>query len=247
MNSKKFTKALLVSVGLGALLVGPQAFAATGHGVGTTDNNISAGGVGAGFEAVEGTAAKAESIGEFDIAPGKLTLDQVPNFFFKNDQNEAPSVFDVSQGRTVKLVDQAVSRDKALAGSGLDGSDAKKLVVSDYRGLDTAGWNLSVAVAPFKLDDAHTISGVTLSLKTNVTARGVGEAGSDLTDPQAVSIEATGSAVPVLTAAPKSGTLTNNFYFDGTTTLTFAKQAAQAGNYQSKITWSLENVPPAKN
>lgn len=225
---------------LALALAGPVAFAAT-NGPGTESSNISAGTAQAGYEADKTTNANANSVGEFSIEAGKLTLDKVPNMHFAKADKSNPTVSDISNGVTLKLVDGNITPNAIESSKNFDGNSTLNLSVSDFRGDDQNGWKVYATVSDFKKDDSHSLSGTTLKMTAKQGSKT--DTGVAVKAPSEVSIPATGDAGVVVNAASGKGTLTNNFTFDNTTSLTIANQAAQSGLYQAKLTWSLANVP----
>lgn len=239
MKRHVWLKGLLFSALLATVAGGTTVFAA-----GTTQKNISNGEAQKGFDATAGTA-DANSIGEFQIEAGLLTLDRVPNLHFTKDgvaQN--PKIGDIATGTQLKFTNSTVTSGTATA-TALDGNTDNTLMVSDFRGDETKGWNLYATVSAFTKDATHSLTGVTLNITPTIVAR-AGQPGVDATPlTAAIPAKANGEAGVVVDAAKNTGTLTNNFKFDGTTTLDIEAQAAQAGVYQAQVTWTLANVPKA--
>lgn len=236
-------KSLLYFSSLTLALVGTTAFAAT-NGPGTESSNISAGSAQAGYEANTTTNANANSVGEFSIDAGKLTLDKVPNMHFAKDDKTNPTISDISNGITLKLADGNITPNAIESSKDFDGNANLDLSVSDFRGDDQDGWKVYATVSDFKKDASHSLTGTTLKMTAKPGAKT--DAGVAVDSPtEGVTIPATGDAGLVVNAAPGKGTLANDFKFDNSTSLTIAKQAAQSGLYQAKITWSLANVPTA--
>lgn len=236
MKKQTWLKGLLFSALLVAVSGGSTVLAA-----GTSTSNISNGTAQNGYDATAGSA-NANSIGEFKVEAGKLTLDRVPNLHFTKDGDTNPTIGDIAAGTTLKLKDGVVTANS----KDFDGNADKTLVVSDFRGDDTKGWNLYATVTPFAKDTQHALTGTTLKVTAKKANRN-GAPGIDVADPTAVEIPATGTAGIVVNAEAGKGTLTNTFTFDDATTLNIAAQAAQAGTYQGTLTWTLANVPKAGN
>lgn len=240
---KMHPKNLFYLSSMALALVGTPAFAAT-NGPGTESSNISAGTAQVGYEADTTNNASANTVGEFSIDAGKLTLDSVPNMHFAKEDKSNPTISDVSNGITLKLADGKITPNAIESSKDFDGNANLDLSVSDFRGDDQNGWKVYATVSEFKKDASHSLTGTTLKMTAKQAAKT--DTGVAVDAPTIVSIPATGDAGIVVNAAPGKGTLDNHFKFDDATSLTIEKQAAQSGLYQAEITWSLANVPTAK-
>lgn len=145
---KMHPKNLFYLSSLALALVETPALAAT-NGPGTESSNISAGTAQAGYEADTTNNASANTVGEFSIDAGKLTLDSVPNMHFAKDDKSNPTISDVSNGITLKLADGKITPNAIESSKDFDGNANLDLSVSDFRGDDQNGWKVYATVSDF--------------------------------------------------------------------------------------------------
>ncbi|VDG20753.1 WxL domain-containing protein [Lactiplantibacillus mudanjiangensis] len=211
------------------------ASAATGPGTSSSDNLTTAS---AGYAATTGSNAQAQSNAEFTVAPGALTLDQVPNIALGS-----VNVKDIVTGSP----ELPLVASNTTGGSGYDGNGNQDVSVTDYRG-NHAGWTLTVGMGPFTSGPA-TVTGATLAL--DLTKNSTDNATTDapvslhLTQdtPSAGWISNPQTAWAVLSS---SGEGRNTAFADTTSSLTIDKQATiTAGTYDATLYWALQNAPVA--
>lgn len=97
--------------------------------------------------------AAANSVVQFTIEPGKLSLKAVPNLHFGTGQVQSVIAGPVTLG----LADGNVTP----GSEGYDGNDAKSIQVLDYRGTNT-GWDLTAKLDPFAGSASLTATRLTL-------------------------------------------------------------------------------------
>jgi len=162
-------------------------------------------------QAADTDALTGNSVGEFEVAQGTLTLDAVPTFAF--------------EGTTVKTLvtsgaDLAYQNDAIKNGS----TTGTKLTVSDYRGSDQPAWNLNAKMSPFT-NKTSTITG-TLAYATDNKA-----AGAVTGDNSSIWNDTDAGTAGVGTAT--AGTATS-------TKLTLPKTTSvSTGTYDADLTWTL--------
>ena len=156
-------------------------------------------------------ALTGNSVGEFEVAKGALTLDAVPTFAF--------------EGTTVKTLvtsgaNLAYQNDAIKTGS----TTGTNLTVSDYRGSDQPDWNLNAKMGNF-VNGRTTIAG-SITYATDNTATGtVTGADSSIWNNTKAKTAGVGSAT--------AGTTTD-------TKLVLPKTASVAtGTYDADLTWTL--------
>lgn len=236
----------LAALTLGAATVHADRGTDNQHGPGTAANNISnVTTVGQGFIS-SGTsasdAATGRSTAEFEVTPGNLTLDHVPNL-----KLEDAKVADIiNKDVTVNYVNNAVTSTKNF-----DGNKDGALSVADYTGTNN-GWNLMTALGQFKntktsavIDNAKLVltatnttseSKVAAPLTSTLTATAANDSGTATQETN------------LWSAAKGTGQGSNTaLYTDANSAkLTIAKQSNIApGIYQATLYWNLVNVPTA--
>ncbi|MFC6181039.1 WxL domain-containing protein [Lactiplantibacillus daowaiensis] len=158
------------------------------------------------------------SVGEFSVAAGNLTIDAVPTFAFASTD-----VKTLTNGTTLNYDGSTLK----AAGKTSTGTD---LTVSDYRGANNAAWTLTSTISNFT-NGSDTIAG-TITYTTSGTASGtINAAGGTVWNDSDAKTGGTGSAT--------AGTAT-------TTSLTLpATTTAVSGNYDADITWTLNATASA--
>lgn len=210
-----------------ALLAGGAPLTIQAAGPGSQSENLNTTAEAAFVLADDSDTAAANSVAQFEITPGQLSLKAVPNLSF-----EEGKVQDLMTGSlTLGLNEQNVSP----GNEGYDGNNTKRIEVLDYRGSN-AGWQLTAKLGEF--------AGRTPLTATSLTFEGsaagpnyTGEIGTgNLADEPAA----------ILTAATDQGAGAT----EGTVSaasLTLPRTAnAGAGDYRATITWTLGAGPTAK-
>lgn len=213
------------------------------HGPGTAANNITnVTTVGQGFIADGISNASAHSTAQFEVKPGDLTLDHVPNLNLSTAK-----VADIINGDvTVNYTDNTVN-----SANNFDGNNNGKLDIADYTGSNN-GWKLMTSLGQFKnAKSSDIIANAKLAL--NATSS---KGDSDVAKPDAVTLTASSAndngtgtqETAIWTATKNTGQGFNEALYADTksASLTISKQTNVAtGVYQGTLYWNLVNVPTA--
>lgn len=230
---KFYLGALFGLVGLGiAGSGGTTVFAADPGGPGDAGANLSTMATPGFIVGNDGTPAAGETIAEFEIAGGALSLDAVPNLHF-GKQNVA----DLIQGALTLTTDNvAVTRNA----TGYDGNDDKTIKVTDNRGTN-AGWNLTAKLGTF----TNTKPGFTTEKLTadSATLSDGATAGDNTTGITLSDGNFATTANVMLKAAAGQGAGDTTAKFGTGTVIIPQKKNAAAGTYQATINWSLAATP----
>lgn len=163
-------------------------------------------------QAADSDVLGGNSVGEFNVSAGNLTIDAVPTFAF-----EGTDVKTLASGTTLNY-DSATLKNSAKTSTGT------ALTVSDYRGANNATWTLTSSISNFT-NGSNTVAG-TINYATSGSASGT--------------INAAGGTVWNNTDAKTAGTGSASATTGTATTLTLpATATAIAGNYDADITWTL--------
>lgn len=205
-------------------------------------------------------SASGTSTAEFQVTPGKLKLDAVPDLNFGTTEVEEIATKDVT---LLPLIDKEVTSGGNVTSKDMtakNGNADLNLQVSDFRG-GTAGWNLTAALGNFtaniaKSDKSNTVdneisngtpahlSGV--ELKLVVKDNGSNNKVSQVNGANAsATLEQNNGATPLLSAAKDSaeGLGLNRFSAEKDSTLKIPKDPEiKAATYQADITWTLGNT-----
>lgn len=186
--------------------------------------------------AKDGNPAIGTSTAEFQVTPGDLTLDKVPDLKFVGT-----SVKDIVAGNVTLNLDSGnvTKTDRAKTNNG---TADLNLEVSDYRG-GTTGWDLYAQLSPFKAIDSNDTLEATelnLSLKDSDSDNPIKSIGTK-------DIVATNTATPILTTAKDSdeglGKNILSVLTGEKTQLTIPQnKKVKAGTYQADVTWTLGNT-----
>lgn len=217
-----------------------------------------AGGSGVVFaaDATDGSAS-GKSTAEFQVTPGDLTLDAVPDLKFKDTDVETIA----TKGVTVPLVDGKVTSGGNVTSKDVtakDGNADLNLKVSDFRGVNS-GWNLTAKLGTFEAkikdsksdDTSDNLGRLNDSLNGVVLHLVVKSSPSDATKTNSVTPtnvdlkQGSADGVTLLNAdGDKSdGGGENNFIADTSSTLTIPKDPKiKAATYQADVTWTLGNT-----
>ncbi|MFZ8764718.1 WxL domain-containing protein [Enterococcus diestrammenae] len=177
----------------------------------------------------ETTTGKANSTAEFEVTPGDLTLDAVPDMNFGT-----ASVKDIAtNGITLTYASGDLTGEASN-----DGNNKGIIRVSDFRGSGT-GWKLSVGLGNFTSGSTNILSGVTLTVNAPKAEGVTTDAASTTVTPE--------NASSVVTAEASEGMGENTYTISSDTkdtTLTIDKNPTiKAGTYQADLTWTLANTP----
>ncbi|WP_412989459.1 WxL domain-containing protein [Pediococcus siamensis] len=158
-----------------------------------------------------------DSVGEFSVTAGSLSLDAVPNFNFGTTD-----VATLVKGTTLNYQ------------SGANNT----LAVSDYRGASDGTWSLTASLAPFKngKDESESLVAGAINLKSSVAdnSKATGATGT---------IGSAASTVWNNTNADLTGTGTATSTVSTDTTLvTEANSKINSGSYSSTVTWTMANT-----
>lgn len=236
MRSLKFMSRLSSSLTISLLVLTPLAAVAATTGPGTATSNLTT--VSTGYVADATGSAQAASNAQFTVAPGSLTLNQVPNITLGS-----VNVKDIATADTTL----AATASAATTGSTYDGNNTGALNISDYRG-DHAGWTLTVGMGPFtsgtstvtsakldlnqaigSVDNATTASPLNLTLSQGTVTNGW------ISNPETAWL-----------ADPNSGEGVNTATTATSSKLTISKQPLiSAGTYTATLYWALQNAPVA--
>ncbi|MGQ5520289.1 WxL domain-containing protein [Enterococcus gallinarum] len=167
---------------------------------------------------VTGLAAEANpstsmtSEASLTINPGILSLDSVSNFDFGTG-----NIADFAQQEKVITT---VSNETSS--------------VSDFRGPNTVGWQLTAKLSKISNADQKELANVKITLKGTETA------GDAALSANAELVAGATDPTSVATADGATGLAINTFDFS-TTTLTVPQQNVYGGDYTGTITWTLSN------
>ncbi|WP_162230908.1 WxL domain-containing protein [Lacticaseibacillus camelliae] len=195
-----------------------------GPGESTTSNLTTAG---KGFElTADGQTAEANSVAQFEITPGTLSLKAVPNLRFKPGK-----VADLIKADTPLAL---AGGDVASNNQGYDGNPEKLIQVIDYRGTN-AGWTLTAKLGDFS--GAATLKAASLTLTGAVAADNyaadLGE-GNFATEASAILDPTNGYGAGATKATVNDAKLVLK-----------KDSKAVAGDYQAQIVWTLAATPGA--
>lgn len=202
-------------------------------GPGTSGVNLSGNGDGtsAGYtpDATTGIA-EAESIAQFEVTGGNLTLDAVPNLQF-----ETVNAGDLATGKQrVPLANFSIDAGE----DGWDGNQSGRLQVTDNRG-ENVGWRLFATMSPFKEVDPKDGNPVELEGNLDLKFNATSEVKRDAT------IKAGTEANLVWSAVPGNGQ-GKNFSIvkiDGSELEITSNSNVRHGIYRATILWELNNTP----
>ena len=186
--------------------------------------------IGNAFVADDEGNAEANSVAEFELTGGHLTLVAVPNLAFESA--DVAKLIRNPQALTSTAA-------KVAAGeAGWDGNDERKIEVNDERGIN-AGWQLTAELGQF---NHKAVAGETL------TATGINLAGGELTGDNVAGLTLADAnfanqAAVLLAAAPDQGTGTTTATFTQATLALPKKEKVRAGGYRASIIWQLAAVP----
>ena len=201
-----------------------------------------------------GGSANGKSTAEFEVTPGDLTLDAVPDLNFGTTNVKDIATKDV----ILSLVDGKVTSEKdgnvtSKDVTAKDGNADLNLKVSDFRGVNS-GWNLTAKLGTFKAnikdsksndasDALDRLNGVILHLVVNSNDDATK---TNPVKPAVVDLkQGSADGVTLLNAdGDKSdGGGENNFIADTSSTLTIPKDPKiKAATYQADVTWTLGNT-----
>lgn len=151
------------------------------------------------------------SVGEFEVAKGALTLDAVPTFAFESTTVKTL----VTSGADLAYKDDTIKNGTTTG---------TNLTVSDYRGSDQTGWNLTAKMSAFT-NSSTTITGSLAYVTDNAATGTVTGTDSSVWDNTKAQTAGVGSAT--------AGTTTG-------TKLTLPQTASVAtGTYDADLTWTL--------
>ncbi|GEK29218.1 WxL domain-containing protein [Furfurilactobacillus siliginis] len=243
-KTTQFLLSAAVVLSLGTVSVSADRTTGNQHGPGTaTDNISSTTTVGKGFIA-DGTDATSAAVGrstaEFQVAPGDLTLDAVPNLKFAGT-----NVSDIiKDDTTLNYVSGSVN-----ANENYDGNSKAALSVTDFTGSSN-GWHVLASLGQFSNSAKGTITDASLTLAPNTTT-----SDSGLNKPGSVTLAATAAndankgvqenSVWQASAGKGQGQNTTTYNTDATKLLVKKQTAVQPGTYQATLYWSLVNAPTA--
>lgn len=243
-KTTQFLLSAAVVLSLGTVSVSADRAAGNQHGPGTaTDNISSTTTVGKGFIA-DGTdatgAAAGRSTAEFQVAPGDLTLDAVPNLKFAG--TNVSNI--VKDDTTLNYASGSVS-----ANQNHDGNSNTALSVTDYTGSSN-GWNVLASLGQFSNSAKGTITDADLTLAPNTTTTDSG-----LSKPDSVTLTAAAAndanngiqenSIWQAGAGKGQGQNTTTYNTDATKLLIKKQTAVQPGTYQATLYWSLVSAPTA--
>ncbi|BDZ30533.1 WxL domain-containing protein [Lactiplantibacillus sp. WILCCON 0030] len=154
------------------------------------------------------------SIGEFTVAKGELTLDAVPTFAFEpTDVKQL-----VTNGANLAYTNDTITGGKTTGTA---------LTVSDYRGSDQAGWNLNAKLGDFS-NKTSTITGTVTYVTDNAAAGTIAAADSTVWNNTDAKTGGVGTAT--------AGTTTS-------TKLVIPKTTGiSSGTYDADLTWALSST-----
>ncbi|MDG2980127.1 WxL domain-containing protein [Latilactobacillus curvatus] len=175
-----------------------------------------------GKEATTDTPATATTTGEFSVKAGQLTLDAAPDFNFGET-----GIAKVAAGVTLDQKDNTVTLhdDDHTATDGRISANAGVLQVSDFRGAGSK-WTLNAVATPF--------TNGTTSIDGTITLAGVNDKAT---------ISTTDATVWNSETAATDGAATKNVSMATGARLALPATKSTPGTYQSKITWTLSDVP----
>ena len=236
MRSFKLISSLSSTLTIALLALTPVAAAAATTGPGTTTNNLTT--VSNGYVADGTGSAEASSNAQFTVAPGSLTLNQVPNIALGSVNVKSIATADTTL---------PVTSGTTTGGTTYDGNNTGALSVSDYRG-DHAGWTLTVGMGPFT---SGTDTVTTAQLDLNQTLGSVDNtttaAPIDLTLSQGTVTNGwISNPETAWLAEANSGEGANTATTASSSKLTISKQPLiSAGTYTATLYWALQNAPVA--
>lgn len=146
------------------------------------------------------------------INPGILSLDSVSNFDFGTGNIEDFAL----QEKVITTVSNETSS------------------VSDFRGPNTAGWQLTAKLSTIKNASQNELANAKVTLKGSETA------GDAALTANAELVAGAADPTSIATANGTTGLAINTFDFS-TTTLTVPQQNVYGGDYTGTITWTLTN------
>ncbi|MFB9769414.1 WxL domain-containing protein [Lactiplantibacillus modestisalitolerans] len=212
---------------LGALAAGP----------GTASDNLTT--ITGGYAADETSNGQAQSNAQFEVTPGALTLNAVPNILLNNTGVENIASQDTSL---------TAATGNTSGGSGYDGNGTGSLSVSDYRG-NHAGWSLTVGLGNFTAADSSTVTSAVLNL--NATKGTVDNTATS--NPTSVKLSQSTVAPGAWVTSPQtiwdasaaSGEGQNTATTTGSSLDVSKQPTISSGTYTATLYWALQNAPAA--
>ncbi|MCD2256626.1 WxL domain-containing protein [Agrilactobacillus fermenti] len=240
---KKIYIGLTSLVALPSLFAATQVFAAddpvpTNPGPGTETTNLATKiGDSVGYLSTNDTPALANSVVEFKVDPGYLTLDAVPDFSF---EKTSVTALGSEKGANLKLNGFETSGADPTS-KGVDSFDGNKtglIQVSDFRGT-LAGWKLSASLKDFTTKATVDGASPTISGTLQLAAAGV------QAPFQGADISKGSTTIANAAEGTSNGVFKDQLTTDSATLALAQQPKAIPGSYQSTLTWTLAATPDA--